>query len=248
MPRSRHLRLLLPAALTCAGTLGAQTPEPTPTPHPLWSGKGELSYVATSGNTDTQTLGAGVEVEYRSSPWAIQFKAAFVRSEADEVENARALTASLRGSRTLSPRLEVFARGDYLKNRFAGIEDRFSGEGGMAYAIFPNPPNKLKVEAGLGYTRELRTAGEDLAFPTARAGFLYEWQISRTATYSEEFSFLANLEEGSDWRIVNTGALTAEIVRAIALKLSFAILYANEPVPGFRKRDTLTSAAIVVKF
>ena len=118
----------------------------------------------------------------------------------------------------------------------------------MAFAIFPNPPHKLKVETGLGYTRELRSAGEDLAFPTARAGFLYEWQISRTATYSEEFSFLANLEEGSDWRIVNTGSVTAEIVKAIALKLSFAILYANEPVPGFSKRDTLISAAIVAKF
>jgi putative salt-induced outer membrane protein len=248
MPRARLPRLLLPAALACAASLSAQTPDPAPTPPPLWSGKGELSYVATSGNTDTQTLGAGAELEYRPSPWAVQFKAAFVRSEADDVENARALTASLRGSRTLSPRLEVFARGDYLKNRFAGIEDRYSGEGGAAYALFPNPPNKLKVEAGLGYTRELRTAGEDLAFPTARAGLIYEWQISRTATYAEEFSFLSNLEEGSDWRIVNTGSLTAEIVRALALKLSFAILYANEPVPGFRKRDTLVSVAIVAKF
>jgi putative salt-induced outer membrane protein len=248
MPRAVLPRLLLPALLACAASLSAQTPDPTPTPPPLWSGKGELSYVATSGNTDTQTLGAGAELEYRPSPWAVQFKAAFVRSEADDVENARALTASLRGSRTLTPRLEVFARGDYLKNRFAGIEDRYSGEGGAAYAIFPDPPHELKVEGGLGYTRELRTAGEDLAFPTARVGFLYEWQISRTATYAEEFSFVSNLEEGSDWRVVNTGSLTAEIVRAIAVKLSFAILYSNEPVPGFRKRDTLTSAAIVAKF
>jgi len=57
-----------------------------------------------------------------------------------------------------------------------------------------------------------------------------------------------SLERGADWRIVNTGSVSAEIVRAIALKLSFAILYSNEPVTGFRKRDTLTSAAVVAKF
>lgn len=239
---------LFPSLLLLGTTaLHAQTPEPDPTPTPLWAAKGELSFVATSGNTDTQTIGAGAEVEYRPSPWAVLFKTSFVRSEAEDEENARSLTAMLRGSRALSPRLELFARAEYLQNEFAGIEGRYSGEGGAAYAIFPDPPNKLKTEVGLGYTREQRTVGEDLSFPTARAAFLYEWQISKTAVYSEELSFLANLEEGSDWRIANTGSLTAEIVRAIAVKLSFAILYSNEPVPGFRKRDTLTSAAIVVK-
>lgn len=142
----------------------------------------------------------------------------------------------------------MFARGDYLQNEFAGIAHRYSAEGGAAYAVFPSPPNELKLEAGLGYTREERAAGPDLAFPTARAGFVYEWQISKTAVYAEEFSFLMSLERGADWRIVNTGSVSAEIVRAIALKLSFAILYSNEPVTGFRKRDTPTSAAVVARF
>lgn len=244
----RRVVLALLLTGTAASAVVGQAPEPTPTPPPLWAGKGELSFVATSGNTDTQTIGAAAELEYRPAPWALLFKSAFVRSEANEEENARALTATLRGSRTLSPRLEAFARADYFQNDFAGIADRYSGEGGAAYAVFPNPPNKLKVEGGIGYTRELRTPGDDLSFPTARAAFLYEWQISKTAVYAEEFSFLANLEESADWRIANTGSLTAEIVRAVALKLSFAILYSNEPVPGFRKRDTLTSAAVVVKF
>ena len=107
------------AAIALPATLLAQTPAPTPTPPPLWSGKGELSFVATSGNSDTQTIGTAAEVEYRPGVWAVLFKSAFVRSEADGEEKARSLTATLRGSRLLSPRLEVFARGDYLKNPFA---------------------------------------------------------------------------------------------------------------------------------
>ena len=120
----------------CVGGVAlGQAPEPAATPPPLWAGKAELSYVATSGNTDTQTLGAGGEVEYRPAPWAVLFRSAFVRSEAEGEENARALTAALRGSRGLSPRLEVFARGDYLQNEFAGIAHRYSAEGGAAYAV-----------------------------------------------------------------------------------------------------------------
>jgi hypothetical protein len=34
----------------------------------------------------------------------------------------------------------------------------------------------------------------------------------------------------------------------LALKLSFAILDSNEPVPGFGKGDTTLSAAVVAQF
>lgn len=245
MRRSARLAFLT-LALTEAAL--AQDSPPPPTPTPLWSGKGELSFVSTSGNSNTQTLGVGAEVAYKPAPWSFLFTTAFVRSEADDVENARSFLATIRGARSLTLRLEAFARGEYLQNTFAGIDSRISGEGGIAYALFLNPPHKLKAEVGLGYTRENRVTGEDLSFPSARAGLLYEWQISKGAAYTEELSFTQDLEEGENWRILNTGSLTADISTVLAMKLSYAIMYANQPPPGFEKRDTTTSAAIVAKF
>lgn len=154
----------------------------------------------------------------------------------------------LRGARALSERFEAFARGDYRKDRFAGIESRWSGEGGIAYALFPSPPHRLKFEGALGYVTERRVDAPDHDFPSARLGAVYEWRISRSAVYAEELSFIDDLDRTSDWRIVNAGSLTADVSAVLALKLSFAILYSNEPVPGFKKRDTTTSAAIVAKF
>ena len=237
---------LLSLFLAAASPLLGQ--EPPPGPPPLWSGKGELSFVATSGNSDTQTLGTGVEVKYQPLPWSVAFKAAFIRNEADGEEKANSLAAMLRGARALSPRLEAFARGDYLKDRFAGIESRWSGEGGLAYALFPSPPHKLKFEGAAGYTTESRVDAPDRDFPSARVGALYEWQISKGAVYSEELSFIEDLDHTANWRIVNTGSLTADVSTVLALKLSFGILYSNEPVPGFGKRDTTVSAALVAKF
>jgi putative salt-induced outer membrane protein len=244
-PRVGVLWLFIGAALPLSAQ---EPPAPPPTPPPLWSGQGELSFVATSGNSDTQTLGVGAEVLYQPLPWTVAFKSAFVRNEADGEEKANSLAAMVRGARAFSPRFEAFARADYLRNRFSGIESRWSGEGGVAYAVFPSPPNKLKVEAALGYATEKRVEGPDPSYPSARLGLFYEWQISKTAVYSEELSFVEDLEETSNWRIVNAGALTADVSTVLALKLSFAILYANEPVPGFGKRDTTFSAAVVAKF
>jgi putative salt-induced outer membrane protein len=236
------------AFVVLAGAQPLLAQEPPPAPPPLWSGKGELSFVSTSGNSDTQTLGAGVEVAYQPLPWSLGFKAAFIRSEADDEEKANSFAAALRGARALSPRLEAFVRADYLKDKFSGIESRWTGEGGVAYALFPSPPHKLKFEGAVGYTMESRVDAEDRDYPSARIGVLYEWQISKRAVYSEELSFIEDLDDTDNWRIVNTGSLTAEVTTVLALKLSFGILYSNQPVPGFEKRDTKTSAALVAKF
>jgi putative salt-induced outer membrane protein len=203
--------------------------------------------VSTTGNSDTQTFGAGLEVAYQPLPWSVGFKVAFIRNESDGEEKANSFAAMLRGARAISPRFEAFARGDYLKDRFAGIESRWSGEGGVAYSLFPSPPHKLKFEGALGYVAENRVDASDRDYPSARVGALYEWRISKSAVYAEELSFIADLDRTSGWRIVNAGSLTADVSSVLALKLSFAILYSNEPVPGFRKRDTTTSAAIVAK-
>jgi len=101
---------LAAAALAFGGALPLFAQEPPPGPPPLWSGKGELSFVSTSGNSDTQTLGAGVEVAYQPLPWSLGFKAAFIRNEADGEEKANSFAAALRGARAFSPRFEAFAR------------------------------------------------------------------------------------------------------------------------------------------
>ena len=235
--------------LAAASPLAAQDPPPTPPPPPpLWSGQGELSFVSTSGNSDTQTLGVGAEVAYQPLPWSFTFKSTFLRNEADGEEKANSLTAMLRGARVFSPRLEAFGRADFVRNRFAGIESRWSGEGGVAYALFPAPPQKVRAEAALGYATERGVDAEDRSYPFARAGVFYEWQISKTAVYTEELSFVQDLEDTPNWRIVNAGAVTADVTTVLALRVSFALLYSNEPVPGFEKRDSTVSAAVVAKF
>ena len=87
------MSLLLASALPLAAQ---DPPPPPPPPPPLWSGQGELSFVSTSGSSDTQTLGVGAEVAYQPLPWSFSFKSAFVRNEADGGEKANSLTAMLR--------------------------------------------------------------------------------------------------------------------------------------------------------
>ncbi len=240
----------LPLLLGTFCLVGTAVAEETkvPPPPPLWSGKAEVSFVSTSGNSDTQTLGAGAEVEYQPGVWSGKAKVDYIRSEADGKENARSLAFLLRGARKLSARLEAYAQGGYLKNTFAGIDRRLSGESGLAYELLPPGPHSLKAQAGFGYTGERRVDAPDRSFASASGGLLYKWTFSKTADFSNEASYTQDLKSSSDWRFADTAAVSAGLTTIFSLKASWTLTKANDPPPGFRKTDTITKAALVAKF
>jgi putative salt-induced outer membrane protein len=243
------VRTLLSAAviLSAASPSFAQTPPPAEPP-PRWERKAEVSLVATSGNSDTQTVGLGASLVYRPGVWTTEAKAAFVRSETSNVETARSFAADLRQARSLSPRVDLFGRFGFLSNEFAGVDARSTIDGGVGYKLLLGPVHTLRVDGGLGYSHENRVTGEDLSFPLLNAGAGYKWQISKTADFTEAALFTQSLDEGEDWRFGNALALTAAITSVFSLKASHEVKHVHAPVPGFEKTDTLTSVALVAKF
>lgn len=247
--RRRHIGI----TLLCCLAAGAALAEDPPKPPPVWAGKAEASYVATSGNSDAKTLGAAGEVAYNPGVWNFKASLAFIRSESDGTETARSFDGLLRGARKLSPRLELYAQGAYRENRFAGIDHQWAGEAGAAYQFLSGDPHSLKVEGGLGYTTEKRLlpepgATETRDFSTARVGLEYKWKFSKTGELSEEASFTEDLSDSKDWRFADKVSLGAGLTTVLSVKLSYAWLTLNEPVPEKKKTDTITSAALVAKF
>ena len=244
MKKSPGIAALL---LLVSGAVLADEPPPAGPP-PVWSGKAEASYVSTTGNTDVQTIGAGFEIDYKKDVWDGLAKGAFVQGKTDGETTARTIAGELRGARHLSPRFELFVQGDYFKNEFAGIDNRLSGLGGGAYSVVKTEAQELKLQAGVGYTKENRLAGEDKSFMSGQAGLLYKVKLSSTTDLSEDFSYVASFKDSSDWRISNTLSVSVAINKLFSLKASYNLMYLNEPVPGFGKTDTITTLALVAKF
>lgn len=241
-------RWLLALAFTSGLGVAQVSPPATPPPPPLWSGKAELSFVSTSGNTDTQTLGFAGEVSYKPDPWSVAARGTFVRAESGGDLKARTLDLALRTGYKLAPHLEAFDLCGYYENGFAGIDHRWTEDLGVAWEVLYEGSHKLKVEAGVGYTKEARITDEDRSFATARVAFGYKWAISKTAEFTEDFAFVEDLKDTSDWRIQNVASVSATMTSLLSLKISHTLAFLNQPPAGFRKTDTITSAAIVAKF
>jgi putative salt-induced outer membrane protein YdiY len=217
-------------------------------PKSPWSGSAELSYVATDGNTDTQTVGFGGELHYKPGVWSWDLKASYVESESDGVTNAERTTLLAGASRTINSRLDYYARVGYLANEFAGIDSNWSGETGLSYKLLTGEEHVLDVGGGVGYTAEERTTGEDREFATGSAFGRYKWKFSKTAELAEEATFLYDFEDSDNWRFMNSLSVSAAINSLFTLKAYYNVVHLNDPVPGFEETDGTTGLSLVAKF
>ncbi|MBQ91561.1 MAG: hypothetical protein CL441_09190 [Acidimicrobiaceae bacterium] len=242
---SRHRRI---APLVLATLISTPVLAQDPADDGPWSGSAEVSAVATTGNSDTRTFGLGGELTYEPGTWTWLAKAAYVETSADDQLRARSFDGTAEASRSVTDRLEVYGRGGYLRDLFAGIERRLTTEGGLAWDAIGNAPHSLQVLAGVGVTREIRLVGDDLTIGTANATGRYAWALSETSELTEEAAFVADLTSGDNWRFSNEIAVTAGLNRLLSLKVSHKLSYLNMPVPGFKQTDTISAAALVATF
>lgn len=243
---------LAAAATAFAQTPACPCPEPPPAPDPVWFGKGEFSFLSTSGNTDATSIGGALELNYRPKPWLFTLKAAYLRAATDGITTAESFAGGLRASRDLTERLDVFVGAGYLRNRFSGINNLYSFDTGPGYKLLLGPVHFLRVEGGVGYAHEediiLGVIQDSRGYANARAALGYKWQFTKAAAFTNDFGYLLDLDETANWFITDKAAITAAISSVFALQASWTLLYRNQPVPGFGKTDTTTAVGIVAKF
>jgi len=219
-----------------------------PPPPPVREGKAEFAFVATSGNSSTQSIGAAGDVTYRPPAWVLNGKVIFVRNEANDLVSARSLATLGRAARVLTPRLQAFGQHQYLRDLFSGIAHRNSLDGGLSYLVLGTAKNTLFADGGIGYLREQRLLAADLSTATGLAGLRYKLALSSTADFTDDLLTTMDFAEAGTWRLAQAAALTARLATALSLKVSNQIRFVNVPVPGFERTDTITSTALVVSF
>jgi putative salt-induced outer membrane protein YdiY len=216
-----------------------------PLPDPSWELKGEVSLIATAGNTSTRTLGAGSNVRHRSARASTNLSLAFVTSETDAVTNARSLATDARHARRVGARTEVFGRGSYVRDRFAGIGHRTGVDAGVAVTA-SRPRHAITAEASVGFTAEQRLDDTNLRFASGNGTVKYAWTPRTGTELTQDVRVHADLGAPDNWRGTSMTALSITLTQVLAIKASHGLEYRHRPVAGFGRTDMRTAMALVV--
>lgn len=221
---------------------------PVPLQPPPFEARAELSFVATSGNASTQTVGSSGDIIRRYARSTTTGRASFIRSATDGVESARTLTGQVRHGVRISDRVEAFARGGYLRDLFAGLEHRVNADAGLSYVV-PQPLQRaLKFDFGLGATHENRLADGNLTVLNATLGLSLRARLAPAVEVSAESQAVADLGRLANWRLSNDLSLTSTLNAHLSARMAYTTRILNQPVPSFQRADHVLSASFVLRY
>jgi len=212
-----------------------------------WTGKGELGFVSTSGNSDTQSLNLKLEFIREDEFWRHRFGAAALMSSKNGNDDAERYAAEYQADRKLNEKSYIFGVARWDADKFGAYDPQYSVTAGYGRQFIDTDTHHFKAEIGGGYRHlEERVSGKSSDDMIVR--FLVDdvWRI----TESTEWGNRLLVESGSEntFTQFNTG-LAVAINESMAVKLGFEVRNNSKiPPDSTEKTDTMTTATLVYNF
>ena len=257
---SRLVRVTALSTLALAASARAQTPVPTgaaavdekafKADAPGLYANADLSYVLTSGNSSSSSLGFKGDITRRFTKQSISFAAGGIRASSspdariavgtpsdfevrvpDTEPTAEAYYGRGRYDYKLSDRLFYTLGGGWERNRFSGIENRWVVDTGMGYIFLNNARTSFRAAAGLTYTSEGYTVpdGRDGSFIGARVGWDFRQKLFSATTFTHSLIGDQSFEDAAARRLDAQFGLHVAMSSKLGLKVNWRILYNNLP-------------------
>lgn len=252
MRRFSYPSLVLAALALLLGSATSFAQDPTPdageAAAPPWKLEVGFSYVATTGNSETSSGGLTAAFTRDWGPWSLEAGAFALRAADQGGTTAERYGASLRGGRDLSERLSLTAGLQAEQDRFSGIDLRSILDFGLKRVWVETDRHVFSSVAALTWTRE-ELDGIDGS--TDNLGALLrtdgKWVLSENAEAVAKAVYYPNFDDSEDYRLEGEVGVQANLNSRWALKAGYQVRYDNQPVPGFERTDTTTTASLVLK-
>jgi putative salt-induced outer membrane protein len=210
----------------------------------------ELSYVDTGGNTDIVNFAAKNAMKYKFA-WNLEgfWKIGALYGKSDGDKNAENYYTEFRLDYLFSERFYSALIAGWLRDRFAGIDERYYMGPALGYYFLAGPVHMLSGEVGLNYVSDDYIDDTENDYFNGRAYAVYEYLIAEKNKFTQSMEFLYNLEQSKDYNINSQTAFINHLQDYLSLKISYVINFDNEPVPSsLKETDTILSVSIILTY
>ncbi|WP_199610062.1 DUF481 domain-containing protein [Flocculibacter collagenilyticus] len=226
-----------------------------------WKLSAELGVILTTGNTETTSVKGKVDATQELEKWSNQyifdglFKEDKVENndtgEEDTVKTADKYFFSAQGNYKLEKKHDsLFVYGSHLKDQFGPLADYTVVSVGYGTRLYESESSYLDADIGPGYASgekqgDGETPGESIDGMILRANAEYEWQISKSAKFTQKLS----VNYGSDNTVTKSEtALTAKINGSMQMKAGFNVTNNSDVDADKENTDTETFVTLVFNF
>lgn len=232
-------KLVAVAALTMAAGAGYAQDEEG------FAGRVALGYLATSGNTENDSLNSNLGLWWNYEPWSHSLLGRAVRSSTSGVTTAEAYSLAWKSNYAINETDYIFGLVAWDKDEFSAYEQQIREAIGYGRRFIDNERHILNGQAGIGARQADLRNGVSQDEAILHLGGDYRWLISETS----EFSQTLLIDSGSDNTYLEaTSALSANVRENLALVISYTIKNNSDVLPGTEKTDTFTAISLEYTF
>ncbi|MCW8846680.1 MAG: DUF481 domain-containing protein [Gammaproteobacteria bacterium] len=229
---------LAAALLTLGNARAAEEESP-------WAGNVSFGYLASTGNTETESINAEARAAYSVDGWVHNgFLSALGSSDSGSTTNER-YQAQYKLDKSLNEKTYLFGRLAYDKDRFSGFDHKESATVGLGRRLIENEKHLLKGEAGAGSRREELDDGTTNTNAIFLGNLDYRYTISENAEFTQ--TLLVEMGKDNDY-MESITKLKANIVGNLAVAVSYTVKNNSNPPPANEKTDTYTAISLEYKF
>ncbi|MCI0506549.1 MAG: DUF481 domain-containing protein [Gammaproteobacteria bacterium] len=204
-----------------------------------------LGYVKTTGNTETTTVKGDIEAIKEIEKWRHTVNAEGLNTSDRDITTAERYFLSGKSDYKYSEFNYIYATATYDKDHFSGFDYRTTFSAGYGRRIIHEPALSLDGEIGPGMRYSRPDTGESEDEFMGRLAANLKWKISDNSEFTQDLYS----DIGEDATITKSiTALSANINKSLALKLSYTYKYTSEVPVGIEKSDTETVVTIVYKY
>lgn len=248
---SLPVRFLPPSVLLLAllAACPAQADEQEEAPEEVdgeWSGRGELGLASASGNTDSQTLNARVELGREDERSRQSFGATFQYGRSDGVESAYRYQVFGSAGYEFDSSHYVSGSLRHQRDHYATNEYQWALAISLGLTFMEDEDSHLHIEIGPGYRfAKLQGLRVHKNEGIVRGHLDFGHQLTETTRIYDTLL----IEAGQDNTYAsNDMGVQVQVSEALALKAGLEVRHNTEVVAGIENTDTLTTVNLVYGF
>jgi len=207
-----------------------------------WQQNVELGFVATGGNSQTQTLNTKAKIIHEDDIWRTQIEGSALKSSNQRQNTGEKYTLSLQQDWKLSQQSYVFARAAFVADRFANIRSRYSENIGYGRVLSDDTLLKWTADVGAGLRQTQWVSLLRSQDTTLRVSTDAHWTVNEQVQLSQML-----VTEGGQSGFVSRSetSLQQQVSASLSSKMTFSVDHTSQVAVGIQKVNTAFSVTLV---
>ena len=205
----------------------------------------ELSYVQTSGNSNTSTFSAKLEATTKIDEDSnFRAKGSVLYSENDENTSANKYNIELDYNHMINEKLYSYMGINYIKDELSDYDYRLNMGPGLGYKLIEDEIQTVDIQGGLDYAYDKYKTGTKDNYLAGRTELNYKYKFSENLDFKQMISYLASFEDANKYFVVSDSSLEVNMTKNLSLGVSYNMDYTNQTEKEKLDKKFLTSLIV----